>query len=109
MKIRRAHVPEIDRFPKAKTGDLVRFVRADEQYPLWFCGFTEEGLEGFFPRDWFEPCGEEDRMHAVRDYDSTELAMEEGSEVLVIEEYGEWALVDAGDRVGWIPSACLDR
>ncbi|MCU0795387.1 MAG: SH3 domain-containing protein [Akkermansiaceae bacterium] len=48
-------------------------------------------------------------MHAVRDYDSTELAMEEGSEVLVIEEYGEWALVDAGDRVGWIPSACLDR
>jgi hypothetical protein len=84
--------------------ESVHFLRHDERHRGWFLGRASNGVEGFFPTDWFRLDPANARATALRDYDAMELSVEAGEEVECLAEAAGWYLVRAPDgREGWIP------
>lgn len=106
-RVHTAHQPSFPQTPKVDAGAAVVFRHHDSKNPGWFFGRDPDGIEGYFPTDWFdldEPAG---IAHARRDYDGVELAVSPGDAVEVIATCGPWALVRTTAATGWIPVSCL--
>lgn len=93
--------------PKVEEGGHVRFIEIDPENEAWFKGESQEGIEGYFPIEWFDFSESDDRPVAMRNYDAMELTVDSGSECEVLERVGGWCLVHCGDGKGWIPQESL--
>lgn len=105
-RVKENHHRSFTKAPNVQAGEVVRFLREDEKNPGWFFGATFEGVEGYFPNDWFNLRPEGGEATAIRAYDALELTVEKGEMVEAIAEAAGWLLVKTSDaRVGWIPQA----
>lgn len=94
--------------PRVVRGDLVRRIRDDEKNPGWFFGVAADGVEGYFPRSWFEVEAGGVSARALRDYDGMELTVE--GDVIVerlAEESGSVLVRTEQGQEGWIPTTCV--
>ena len=80
--------------------------RRDDEWPEWFWCTAPDGTQGWVPETLLELRGNQGILS--RDYETTELAVRTGEEVIVQEELSGWAWVtnDRGQS-GWIPARCL--
>lgn len=104
------HRRSFERAPCVRAGGTARWVRDDEKHPGWFFGTDADGVEGYFPADWFEIDRTEGVARARRDYDAMELTVKSGTGLEIVAEAAGWVLVRTPDGgLGWIPrSICAD-
>ena len=102
--VTRKHKRSFEFAPSVDAGAVVRFMRQDHKNPGWFFGKTSEGIEGYFPVDWFDIQSESEKATAKRAYDAMELTVETGEVLEALDVAAGWLLVRAADgRVGWVP------
>jgi len=93
---------------KVRTGETLRIGEVDEDNGAWAWCTGPSGKGGWMPRAYFEGDGENGT--ALRDYDATELSVEAGEELTVLEEEGGWVWArDSGGRFGWVPLECVEQ
>ena len=95
--------------PVAAAEEVVSMRQFDEKNPGWFSGTDPRGVPGYFPASWFQIDELQHRAKALRDYAATELNVNEGDLVHVIETVSSWHLVVTADGLyeGWIPADTL--
>jgi hypothetical protein len=87
-----------------RAGDRVTVGRRDQQFPAWRWVTTGDGRSGWMAERYLELRGDDDGV-ALRDYDATELSVEAGDELAVLDEEGGWLWCESarGER-GWVPA-----
>lgn len=93
---------------RLRPGARVRWqARADDgEFPGWSFALDEDGLGAWVPRVWFG--GDAHSGSARRSYDSTELDVQAGEQVLELDRFGGWVLARHADgRRGWLPQTLL--
>lgn len=97
-------------FPiRLRSGDRVRMVVRDDEYPdYWWCVSMESGAEGWVPQSVLEQSDDENAT-AIADYTAAELTVQPGDSVIVHAEGGGWLWCEneSGDY-GWIPAECVE-
>ena len=95
--------------PVVAAEEYVSLRQFDEKNPGWFSGSDARGVPGYFPAAWFQLDELQHRAKALRDYSATELNVNEGDLVHVIETVSSWHLVVTADGLyeGWIPADTL--
>lgn len=94
-------------------GDELTFGERDDQWPAFVLVTTSAGSQGWVPQLGLTRTGErhEGKFTPRYRYDTTELSVDEGTELTVLEaDLGSgwlWCR-DAGDRVGWVPARCVE-
>lgn len=87
-------------------GDRVRAGEPDRDHPGWLWTHAPGGRAGWAPLRVLDRDG--GAVTVVDDYDATELDVEPGLEVTVLERFDGWGRVRAADgRLGWVPLAHL--
>ena len=91
-------------------GDDLAVGVQDDEWPAFVLVTTPQGAEGWVPGRFLERTGD-GRATPVRAYDTTEIEVDPGVELTVIEpDLGSgwlWCSDDAG-REGWVPSRCVE-
>ena len=83
--------------------DRLTVGRRDQQCNAWRWVTTEDGRSGWMAERYLELRGGDDAV-AQRDYDATELSVEAGDELAVLDEEGGWLWCkDARGERGWVP------
>ena len=99
-------------------GEQVSLGGGDDEFPGWIWTIRGDGQCGWAPVPIFERAYSESTTDTQaaktnRDYDATELDVEPGDPVRVLELLGGWARVEAQPHayptVGWVPQACLEQ
>lgn len=109
MRTTAAHRRSFDKSPRVVAGDAVRRVRDDPESPGWFWGVDPSGVEGFFPRSWFEFDAGCINAKAIRDYNAEEITIDAGVAVACVARESGWLLVRTADGLqGWIPECCVE-
>jgi hypothetical protein len=91
---------------RVSAGEFVKVGRQDEEYPGWWWCVGANGKEGWVPGAILELHGNDGVV--LRDYDSTELDVRTGEEVLLHEQINGWSKVtNARGDSGWVPSYCV--
>jgi hypothetical protein len=110
---------------RLRAGDVVAVGRRDERWTDWVWCTTPDGRAGWVPEAFLctEPArcisgapavdlsgtGSPQRLAtALRDYDASELTVQTGETVDVLEEVSGWLLCRHGADVGWVPAECID-
>jgi len=93
---------------KVRAGDRVRLGDRDDTWPAFVWTTAADGVGGWVPERHFERSGE----HAIarRDYDTTELSVDPGDLLTVLEadERSGWLWCGTDDGTcGWIPVAVV--
>lgn len=100
------HIPDRDPL-RLSVGDRVVIGERSDEWPA-FVFVTAKHGEGWVPERHLEQRG--DSALVVLGYDTTELPLTRGQEVLVIEQdepSGWWWCRDDRGREGWVPMAAL--
>jgi hypothetical protein len=93
---------------KAAAGEEVSLRDKETDWPDWYWCRTGDGNEGWVPVSFVERMGDSGRF--VRDYDATELTVEEGQRVEVLEAASGWLICRTSDgTVGWLPGEHVAR
>lgn len=88
----------------ASKGEVVDGQERKTEWEGWLWCRTSSGVQGWVPKPYLEPTSESGQFQFLRDYNARELTIDEGQEVIVMEEASEWAWVRTtlGEE-GWIP------
>lgn len=92
---------------KLKKGDVIKIDRAKtSEWPGWIWGTTGKGKSVWFPQSYLRI--ENNEAVLLRDYDATELSVEIGVILLILDtEAGwYWCKTDSG-KSGWVPAENL--
>lgn len=102
---------------RLESGDPVWILKADSEFPGWLWCRGPGGEAAWIPEAFIEPllesasgapAEEPEQGRMRRDYDSTELTVEAGERLILLEEESGWIWAeDSRGRRGWIPAACL--
>jgi hypothetical protein len=99
------HVPPAREPFEISAGDLLRGGELSEEWPAFRWCNNERGRGGWVPDRYLLHLADVE-VTVLRDYDTTELAADEGEIVSVIEldEESGWLLCsNAAEKRGWIP------
>jgi hypothetical protein len=93
------HVPLI-----AKKGEIVVGKERETEYEGWLWCQNSSGIHGWVPKTYLEQLSESEQFQFLKDYIARELTINEGQEVIVLNEESGWAWVRTtlGEE-GWIP------
>ena len=104
----KAHQRSFDTAPRTRVRDVVQPIRHDVDNPGWFYGMTPDGVEGYFPSEWFDIAADGSEAIAQREYDAMELTVAVGEQVECLDAVAGWILVQTADgRHGWVPQECI--
>jgi hypothetical protein len=107
MVITKPHSSSFETTPSAGPGEVVTFFHPDPGNPAWFFGRDPRGIDGYFPASWFRIDENRNQATASRSYDASELSVEPGDEVQILETHGDWVQVASPRGSGWIPEKCV--
>ena len=88
------------KFPLFPKGTAVKILAECENYPNWLSAEIE-GHFVYVPDHFIE------KNQLVIDYNPTELVVEKGEVVELLELHYEWALVQKENEIGWLPCKIL--
>ena len=93
------HVPLV-----AKKGEIVEGQEKETEWEGWLFCRNGSGIHGWVPKSYLESISESGRFQFLRDYNARELTVDQGQEVIVLDEESSWAWVRTflGEE-GWIP------
>lgn len=91
----------------ARAGDVLRPLRRDAEWPGWVWCADEAGMEAWVPERWLRYSG--GKAVLIKDYNSSELALQPGQPMTVLIEESGWVLaaLPNGDT-GWAPADCVE-
>ncbi|QIG51450.1 hypothetical protein G5V57_29280 [Nordella sp. HKS 07] len=93
---------------KGRAGDLLApdYLQETDLFGWIWCR-NEAGQEGWAPRNWLEPAG--NNLRLIRDFDAIELTVAQGESVaLHFSESGFCWVTGASGETGWVPDAFLE-
>jgi uncharacterized protein YgiM (DUF1202 family) len=93
------HVPMV-----AKKGEIVEGQERETEWKGWLWCRNSSGVHGWVPKTYLESSSKTGNFQFLKDYNARELTVNEGQEVIVLDEESGWAWVRTplGDE-GWIP------
>jgi uncharacterized protein YgiM (DUF1202 family) len=85
-----------------KAGDEICIEYRKTDWPGWVWGTTDDGKSGWIPESYIERMAQKTVLK--RDYNATELTVEIGDTVDILDEESGWfwCRTESGDN-GWIP------
>ncbi|MFW9962090.1 MAG: SH3 domain-containing protein [Candidatus Sifarchaeia archaeon] len=94
----------------AKKGEIVVEQEQDNEWEGWLWCRNSTGAHGWVPKSYLESTEKSGQFQFLKDYNARELTIEEGKEVIVLDEERGWAWVRTplGDE-GWIPLEKLEN
>jgi hypothetical protein len=102
----RAYNPTQETVLTARAGDILHPLRRDAQWPGWVWCADERGVEAWVPERWLRYTG--GKAVLIKDYSSSELALQVGQPLTVLAEESAWVLVALpGGDIGWAPADCI--
>jgi len=106
VRVRKKYVAAYPQPVRLRKGVAVTLRRRDSEWDGWTWCSTADDSSCWIPDSWLEVTG--DSAVLIRDYDSTELTVNEGQPLRIeLEESGwAWARAEDGSR-GWVPLAHL--
>jgi len=99
------HVPLV-----AKKGEIVEGKEKETEWEGWLLCRNSSGIYGWVPRTYLESTSESGQFQFLRNYNAREITIDQGQEVIVLDEESSWAWVRTplGDE-GWIPMENLQN
>jgi hypothetical protein len=93
------HVPMI-----ATKGEIVQGEKRETEYEGWLWCHNSAGVNAWVPETYLEQKSDSGQYQFLKNYNSRELTVDEGQEVIVLEEDSGWIWVRTtlGEE-GWIP------
>ena len=92
---------------QVKAGEALAVEDRDSEWPGWVWCTHPDGRTGWVPLAWLDREGS--RAVARRDYAATELAVEPGEELELLEYESGWHWArNAAGHLGWVPAANLE-
>jgi len=104
LKVIKNHKSEFNVPLVAKKGDTVEGQERETEWDGWIWCRNGAGLQGWVPKKYLESISELGHFQFLQDYNARELTVEEGKEVIVLDEESGWAWVRTplGEE-GWLP------
>jgi hypothetical protein len=104
LKVTKGHKIEFRAPLIAVKGEIVEGEKRETEYEGWLWCQNNDGINAWVPETHLEPTSDSGKFQFLRDYNSRELNVEEGQEVIVLEEDSGWIWVRTtlGEE-GWIP------
>lgn len=106
--VTRPHRPDSDVVLEVRRGTRLRFERRRTPWEGWIWCTREDGVCAWVAESWV--AFEGDACIMLRDYESRELSIDVGDEVVCRFTERGWAWVRNGDEdEGWVPLDCLEK
>jgi len=104
LKVTKDHKSEFHVPMVAMKGEIVQGEKRETQYKGWLWCQNNHGVNAWVPETHLEATSDSGKYQFLKDYNSRELNVEEGQEVIVLEEDSGWIWVRTtlGEE-GWIP------
>jgi SH3-like domain-containing protein len=104
LKVIKDHKSEFHVPLMAKKGEIVEGQEKETEWEGWLFCRNASGIHGWVPKSYLESISESGRFQFLRDYNARELTVDQGQEVIVLDEESSWAWVRTllGEE-GWIP------
>jgi hypothetical protein len=88
----------------AVKGEIVQGERRETEYEGWLWCQNSDGVNAWVPETYLEKTQDSGQFRFLKDYNSRELRVNEGQEVLMLYEDSGWAWVrNTLGEEGWIP------
>ena len=108
MRVVKPHKASFDYSVAFEKGDRVKVGREDPEMPGWWWCENEDGVWSWVPEEYLERRGRDGVI--THRYETGELTVDEGDTLEYVTEVHLWTLCGAWDgRVGWVPTANLER
>jgi hypothetical protein len=115
VRLREDHRPPPRAALRVREGERVTVGRNDETWPAFIWTENSAGVGGWVPERHLRRGGEGAAAEMLRDYDTTELSVDAGAVIAVVEvdEPSGWLRCRAGDGdrdggTGWVPVRALE-
>ena len=104
LKVIKNHKSEFQVPLITKKGEIVEEQERETEWAGWLWCRNSSGVHGWVPKAYIESTSELGHFQFLQDYNARELTIDEGQEVIVLDEESGWAWVRTplGDE-GWIP------
>ncbi|MFW9981258.1 MAG: SH3 domain-containing protein [Candidatus Thorarchaeota archaeon] len=104
VKVIKNHKSEFNIPLIAKRGEKIEGQERETEWEGWLWCRNSSGLQGWVPKKYLEATSQSGQFQFLQDYNARELTIDEGQEVIVINEESGWAWVRTtlGEE-GWIP------
>jgi hypothetical protein len=104
LKVTKNHKSEFQVPLVARKGEIVEGLERESEWEGWLWCRNSSGIHGWAPKTYLKSTPESGHFQLLRDYNARELTVDEGQEVIVLDEESEWAWVRTplGEE-GWIP------
>ena len=104
VKVTKNHKAEFHVSLIANKGEIVEGQEKETEWEGWLWCKNSSGVHAWVPKTYLEATSESGQFQFLQDYNSRELTIEEGQEVIVLNEEIGWAWVRTplGEE-GWIP------
>ncbi|MFW9809283.1 MAG: SH3 domain-containing protein [Candidatus Thorarchaeota archaeon] len=108
LKVIKSHVSEFHIPLIAVKGEVVQGEKRETEYEGWLWCQNHVGTAAWVPETYLEKASDSGQYQFIKDYNSRELTIEEGQEVIVLDVESGWAWVRTtlGEE-GWIPLETL--
>jgi uncharacterized protein YgiM (DUF1202 family) len=104
LKVTKNHKSEFHVSLVATKGEIVKGEERKTEYEGWLWCQNSAGVNAWVPQTYLEKTSSSGQFQFLKDYNSRELTVNEGQEVIVLDEDSGWAWVRTtlGEE-GWIP------
>jgi len=104
LKVVKNHKSESYVSLMAKKGEIIEGEEKETEWEGWLWCRNNSGVHGWVPKTYLESTSESGQYQFLKDYNARELTVDEGQEVIVLDEESGWGWVRTplGDE-GWIP------
>ncbi len=104
VKVIKNHKSEFNIPLIAQRGEKIEGQERETEWEGWLWCHNSSGLQGWVPKKYLEATSQSGQFQFLQDYNARELTIDEGQEVIVINEESGWAWVRTtlGEE-GWIP------
>ncbi len=104
VKVTKNHKSEFQVPLIAKKGEIVEGQERETKWEGWLWCRNSSGVHGWVPKTYLESTSESGQFQFLDDYNTRELTVTEGEEVIALEEESGWVWVRTtlGEE-GWIP------
>jgi hypothetical protein len=104
VKVTKNHKAEFNIPLIANKDEIVEGQERETEWEGWLWCRNSCGVHAWVPKAYLKPASESGHYQFVQDYNARELTIDEGQEVIVLNEESGWAWVRTplGDE-GWIP------
>ncbi len=109
VRVIQSHITSDPNPVRFRAGDTLGVGHHDQVWTHYVWATDQAGRSGWVPDEYLQPDNDGRRATALRDYDSTELTVERGEIVDVLDEVGGWYLCRAtSGRSGWVPGTSVE-